>query len=59
MLNYNFSTVLCGGYDFFPPFFLFRKGGLLNEGVENKALRTYERRAWELLCDQVLRNFCS
>jgi len=46
------------GYDFFF-FFLFRKGGLLNEDVEDKALRIYERRVWDLLCDQVFRNFCS
>jgi hypothetical protein len=53
MLNYNFLCCFVWG----TTFFLFRKGGLLHEGVENKALRIYERRAWELLCDQVFCNF--
>ena len=54
------SAVLCGGMTFFfLSFFLFRKGGLLIEGAENKALRIYERRVWELLCVQVFVNFCS
>jgi hypothetical protein len=39
--------------------FFSRKGGLLHEGVENKALRIYERRVWKLLCDLVFGNFCS
>jgi len=58
MLNYHFFGCFVWRYDFLS-FFFFRKGDLLNESVENKALRIYERRVWELLCDQVFRNFCS
>jgi len=50
MQNYNFFGCFVWGVTFFFLFFLFRKGGLLNEVVENKALRIWERRVWELLC---------